>query len=168
MEFIEMKMRLIILSSFLLLSLSCLTASAGEIREIELADGSTISGEVLSLSNGIYTVKSDILGTVRIEEKNIRTIRMKLPSASDGVGPTGGATASGGGIKSLQEKILSDKEITGLIQSLQNDPDFKKILQDPEIMKAVNEGDIAALSADPRFMKLLNNATVKEIEKKVK
>ncbi len=161
-------MRPLILSWFLLLSLSCLTASAGEVREIELTDGSTISGEVLSLSNGIYTIKSDSLGTLRIEETKIRAIRAKLPPTSNGAVPAGGATAPTGEMKSLQEKMLSDKEIMGLIQSLRDDPDFKKILEDPEIMKAVNEGDIAALSANPRFMKLLNNATVKEIEKKVK
>ncbi len=161
-------MRLMILSWFLLLSLSYLTASAGEVREIELTDGSTITGEVLSLSSGIYTIKSDILGTLRIEETKIRAIRATLPPASNGGGLASSATVSTGEMKSLQAKMLSDKEIMSLIQSLENDPDFKKILDDPEIMKAVNEGDFAALSANPRFMKLLNNTTVKEIEKKVK
>ncbi len=64
--------------------------------------------------------------------------------------------------------MLSDKETMSLIQTLQSDPEFNKILEDPEIMKAVNSGDIAALQANPRFMMLLNNATVKEIVKKVK
>jgi hypothetical protein len=63
--------------------------------------------------------------------------------------------------------MTSDKEIMSMIQSLRNDPDFKKILEDPEIMKAVQAGDVPALMANPRFMKLMNNATVKEIEKKV-
>ena len=64
--------------------------------------------------------------------------------------------------------MTGDKEIMALIQSLQDSPEFKQILEDPEIMKAVNDGDIAALTANPRFMKLLDNATVQEIEKKVK
>ena len=55
-----------------------------------------------------------------------------------------------------------------LIQSLQSDPAFQKMLEDPEIMKAVNAGDVAALMARPDFMNLLNNATVREIQKKVK
>lgn len=161
-------MRPMILSWFLFLSLLCLTASAGDLREIELTDGSTISGEVLSLNNGIYTIKSDSLGTITIDETKVRAIRAKLSSSGGGVGPASGGTASTGEVKSMQEKMLSDKEIMSLIHSLQNDPDFKKILEDPEIMKAVNEGDIATLAANPRFMKLLNNATVKEIEKKVR
>ncbi len=161
-------MRLFFRCLLLILAVTIQIASAGEVREIELIDGSTISGEVLSLSNGIYTIKSDSLGTIKIDETKIRAIRKKLSSSGGGAGPASGGTASTGEVKSLQEKMLSDKEIMSLIQSLRNDPDFKKILEDPEIMKAVNEGDVAALTANPRFMKLLNNATVKEIEKKVR
>ncbi len=35
-------------------------------------------------------------------------------------------------------------------------------------MKAVNSGDVADLQANPHFMMLLNDATVKEIVRKVK
>jgi hypothetical protein len=62
--------------------------------------------------------------------------------------------------------MMSDMEIVGLIQSLQNDSDFKKALEDPEVMKPVNEGDIPSLTSNPKFIKLLNNATVKDIQQK--
>jgi hypothetical protein len=159
-------MRIIILVWVLLFSLSIRTSSAGEVREIELTDGSIITGEVQSLSSGIFTIKSESLGTIRVEESNIRAIRAKPPTAVNGAGPGGGNTA--GTVKKLHEKMTGDKDIMALIQSLQDSPEFKKIIEDPEIMKAVNEGDIAALTANPGFMKLLDNATVKEIEKKVK
>jgi Tfp pilus assembly ATPase PilU len=77
-------------------------------------------------------------------------------------------TAPGGEVSSLQEKMMSDKEIMSLIQSLQNDSEFQRILEDPEVMKAVNSGDIAALMANARFMKLFNNSTLREIQSKVK
>jgi hypothetical protein len=64
--------------------------------------------------------------------------------------------------------MMNDQEIMGLIQSLQNDPEFKKVLEDPDIMKAVSAGDIPALMANPNFTKLLNNSTVQDIQKKVK
>jgi hypothetical protein len=159
-------MRLIILCCFLLLSLSIQIASAGEVREIELTDGSTITGEVQSLGSGIFTIKSESLGTIRVEESKIRAIRAKSSTAVSGAGPGSGNTT--GAVKNLQEKMTGDKDIMALIQSLQDSPEFKKILEDPEIMKAVNDGDVAALTANPRFMKLLDNTTVKEIEKKVK
>ena len=158
-------MRVYTIVVWFMLGLCTAVAQAGEMKEVVLKDGSVISGEVLSLTNGIYTVKSDILGTIKIEESKIRLIREKSP------GGTGQATlnsGSTGDVKSLQEKMMGDKEVMDLIQNLQNDPDFKKLLEDPEIMKAVNAGDVATLAADPRFVKLLNNPKVQEIQKKVK
>ena len=158
-------MRIILIVWLLLFSLSIRTASAGEVREIELNDGSIITGEVQSFSSGIFIIKSDSLGTVRVEESKIRAIRAKSSTTVSGAGSGSGNT---GAVKNLQEKMTGDKDIMALIQSLQDSPDFKKILEDPKIMKAINDGDIAALTANPQFMKLLDNATVKEIEKKVK
>ncbi len=159
-------MRHIILGWFLLVFLHFSVAAAGEVRKIELTDGTMITGEVQSLNNGIYTIKSDSLGTLKIEDSKVRAIRDK--SSSPAGGAASGNTNTGGELNGLQNKMTSDKEVMGLIQSLQDDPDFKKILEDPEMMKALQEGNITALTSDPRIMKLLNNPTVKEIEKKVK
>ena len=63
---------------------------------------------------------------------------------------------------------MNDPEIMRRIQSLQSDPEFMKALDDPALLQAVNSGDIAALLANPRFLKLLENATVKDIQTKVK
>jgi hypothetical protein len=146
------------------LSLIAGSALAGELREIELKDGSIITGEVVSLNNGIYTIKSDTLGTLKVEESKVRVIRPR--SLSQGPGAAQNNTNSN--VQTLQHRMMSDQEIMGMIQSLQNDPEFKKLLEDPEIMKAVNAGDVAALTANPKFMKLLDNPTVQEIQKKVK
>lgn len=138
------------------------SAPAGELRTIELTDGGTLTGEVLSLSNGMYTIKTPSLGEMRIEESKIRSIRSGSAPA-----PAAGTGASPADTTALQEKLLRDKEVVALIQSLQNDPDFQKVLQDPDLMKAVQAGDLAVLQSHPEFMKLLNNATVGEIRKKV-
>ncbi len=156
-------MRHIMLGLFLLVSLQISVAAAGGMRQIELTDGTVITGEVQSLSNGIYTIKSDSLGTMKIEDSKVRAIRDKSSSPA-----VSGNANAGGELSGLQSKMANDKEVMGLIQSLQDDPDFKKILEDPEMMKALQEGNMAALTSDPRIMKLLNNPTVKEIEKKVK
>lgn len=144
---------------FLAIVAAFAVASAAEIREIELTDGSIITGEVVSLSKGIYTVRSAALGTVKIEESKVRTISSK--------GTVSTAGDSGNGVKSLRDKMMNDGEIMDMIRSLQNDPDFQRILQDPEIMKAVQAGDISALMANPQFMKLLNNQTLQKIRNKV-
>jgi len=42
--------------------------------QIALEDGSVVSGDVVSLENGVYTVRTGSLGTVRIPSSQIRSI----------------------------------------------------------------------------------------------
>jgi hypothetical protein len=70
-------------------------------------------------------------------------------------------------IQTLQKQMMSDQGIMNMIQSLQNDPDFQQVLQDPEIMKAISSGDITTLMANPKFMRILDNKTVHDIETKL-
>jgi hypothetical protein len=157
-------MRQFLICFVVALSLVAGSARAGEVREIELRDGSVITGEVVSLNNGIYTIKSDTLGTLKVEESKVRVNRPRSLSQS----PGSVQSNTNSDVQTLQHRMMSDQEIIGLIQSLQNDPEFKKLLEDPDIMKAVNTGDVATLTANPKFMKQLGNPTVKEIQKKVK
>jgi hypothetical protein len=141
---------------FLVIAAAATVVNGAEISEIELNDGSVITGEIDSFSGGVYTVRSAALGTIQIEESKIRTIRKKSA--------TGTARDTAGQIKSFQDKMLDDPETMQMIQSLQNDPDFQNILQDPEIMRAIQNNDMATLMANPQFMGLLNKQTVQEIK----
>jgi len=144
---------------FLILAIAAGMATAAEMREIELTDGTIVTGEIVSLSGGVYTVRSATLGTLRIEESKVRAIRLK--------GSAGSSANTGREEMSLQNKMMSDGEIMNMIQGLQNDPEFQEILQDAEIMKAVQAGDVATLVTNPKFMRLLDNRTVKDIKNKV-
>ena len=157
-------MRRIMAAALFVLVISAQTAPAGEIREIELNDGSVITGEVLSLSNGIYTVKSDSLGTVRIEEKKIRAVRTRTAASSGG---PSNSTASAQP-ELLMNKMMNNSEIMAIIQGMQDDPDFKKILADPDIMQAVKSNDIETLITKPEFMKLLDKSSVRNIQERAK
>ena len=129
---------------------------AGEIREIELNDGSVLYGEVVSLKDGVYTLKMSSLGTVTIEDSKIRAIRIKTANKT-----------TKEQIQAMQLLMLSDKEIINMLTSLKNDPDVQKILEDPEIIKAVNSGDLETLLSNPKFIKFLSNPTILDIKKKV-
>jgi hypothetical protein len=133
-------------------------SAAAEIKEIELIDGSVITGEVLSLGSGVYTIRTGSLGTLTIDDAKVRAIRPQGSLAS---------SPQAGDIKALQDKMLSNAEVMGLIASLKDDPQFKKALEDPEILNAVNSGDIASLMANPKFLELLHNPTVQNIQQKV-
>lgn len=136
------------------------TSSAAEIKDIELTDGSIITGEILSLNNGVYTIRTGSLGTLKINDAKVRSIRPQNTATSRQSGQTGD-------VKILQDKMMSDQEIMGMIQSLKDDPQFIKILEDPEIMNAVKSGDTAALMANPKFLQLLHNPTVRDIQQKI-
>ena len=149
-------MKQLIVGLLFVFGISLGSALAGEIKEIELKDGTVIYGEIVSFSGGVFTLRPKGLGTVKIEESKIRVIRSGTRE--------GGKQ---GQIQQLQKRMMSDKEVVEMILSLQNDPDVQKILQDPEIMKAVNSGDMDALLSNPKFMKLLENPTIHEIREKV-
>ncbi len=130
---------------------------ASEMREIELTDGSVISGQIVSLSKGVYTVRSGALGTLQIRESKIRAIRTKGPGRED----------TGDQLKSIQQKMMGDDDIMSLVKAVQSDPDFQEVLKDPEVMKAVQAGDIAALMTNPKVMQLLNKQAVQRIKDKI-
>ncbi len=131
-------------------------AFAGETKTFELLDGSIITGEIVSFNDGTFTVKSEILGTVRIDETKIQAIRSRKKRR-----------ISGDEVQTLQEKMMGSEEIFAMILSLQNDPEFLEIIQDPEIMSAVESGDINALISNQKFLKLLENPAIKDIEKMI-
>jgi len=140
---------------------------AGQFSKIELVDGGIIRGEIVSKSDGVYVVKSDSLGTLKVKESEIRIIRVGSAGVTEKgiVSPPKGASASE--IQSLQQSMMNNDEVMGLVMSLQKNPKMQELLKDPDIMKAVSSGDITTLMSNPKFMEFLNNPEVREIQKKV-
>ena len=149
-------MRHFILGLFFLSVVFLGQAFAGETKTFELLDGSIITGEIISYNDGTFTLKSETLGTIRIEETKIRAIRSRK---------NGGI--SGDEVQTLQDKMMGNEQIFAMILSLQNDPEFRAILQDPKIMSAVSSGDINALLSNQNFLKLLDKSTIQDIGKMV-
>jgi hypothetical protein len=152
----SVEMRHFILGSFFLSVVFFGQAFAGETKTFELLDGSIITGEIISYNDGTFILKSEILGTVRIEDTNIRAIRSKEDRG-----------ISGDEVLALQEKMMGNEEIFAMILSLQNDPEFREVLQDPDIMSAVSSGDINALLSNQKFLKLLENPAIQDIGKMI-
>ena len=149
-------MRRLAVSFLLLLFVFTGELYAGEVRMIELNDGSLLYGKIVSLKDGVYTIDTMSLGSVKIEESKIRIIRFKNEDQ-----------AAKEQIQSKQKLMLSDQEIINVIASLKDDPDVQKILKDPALMKAINSGDLETLISNPKFLKLLSNPKILNIKKKV-
>ncbi len=154
------KIALLVIFFFLILMTFSSNLFAGQLNEIELVDGGIILGEIISKSDGVYVVKSESLGTLKVKESEIRFIRMESAGATEkGIAsPPKGAAASE--IQSLQQSMMNNDEVMGLVMSLQKNPKMQELLKDPGFMKAVSAGDITTLMSNPKFIELLNNPEV--------
>lgn len=143
----------------LIIGLCLLAHSAwAEVREIELKDGSVITGTVRSFDGKNYIIDSESLGTISLSSGEIKTIR-SAASANNAI--------SQSEVIGLQQRLLNDKDIMALMQTLQNDPQIQSILSDPKLLQSVTSGDVQGLMDNPKFKALMENPTIREITKKI-
>ncbi len=130
-------------------------AAAAEQRVIELSDGSRIRGEIVSKQGDTWTIRTDALGEVRVDSARIRSIGMSASA------PAG--SAESGSLGAIKSSIANDAGLMARIMSLQNDPQVRAILSDPEIMSAVRSLDFEALRNNPKFRSLMENEEMQSI-----
>jgi hypothetical protein len=133
---------------------------------IELKDGSRITGEIQGLEKGVYTIVSPSIGTVRVAQSNIARIVYsgdvsKAAVASDK--PAAHDDAMTHEFQQLQSSLAQDPATVQSIMSLQSDPQIQAVLNDPVIMKAIQEGDFTSLLGNPKIQALENNEHVKQL-----
>ncbi|GJL77076.1 MAG: hypothetical protein NPINA01_00650 [Nitrospinaceae bacterium] len=142
-------------------------ALANSLNRFELKDGSVIQGSILSYSQGVYQINSDVLGTISLPESKIRAIH---PAGDSNAGASSQdetqSTQSSQQIDRLQQEMLSDPETVQLIQQLQNDPSVQEILQDRELMEAIQQGNLNRVGTDPKIQELMKNQSVGKIIEK--
>lgn len=126
---------------------------------IEMLDGSTVNGDVVSYSNGYYVIDSASLGRLEIDESTIRSIE---PG-----GPAGRGDGAGAQIQSIQQQISASPALLEMITGLQSDPDLQAALNDPQFINLIMSGDLAALKKNPRFLEVLDNPSIQAIVRAV-
>ncbi len=162
-----------------LLAMFCSSLSAyGEtLRELELTDGSTIRAEIVSMSNGVYRVRSEALGEIEIPEHRIKAIRsseeeptaktrMETEPEETFTSPTETTPAPAPSTEDLQQVFQQDPAAMEKILSLQGDPLVQSILDDADTMRAIEAGDIGTLLNDPKIRALMSHPTVRDLSGK--
>jgi hypothetical protein len=142
-------------------------AIAGQINEVVLIDGGTILGEIVSHHDGEYIIKSPTLGTLKIDESKIRVIRIQHGPSVEKNPPDAPKQYSNQDIQSIQKSIMNNDKIMQKVLSLQTNPQMKEILNDPDILEALNSGNFSALLSNPKLLEMLNNPEIKEIQKEI-
>ncbi len=152
-------MRLKNILLFLLTIFISSQAFAGPTQNIELTDGSIVRAEVISLSDGTYTLRSDTLGDMRISAAKIKSIATPaLPTAA--ANPAAASTAE---LDSIRKSLINNPSSMAKIESLQNDPLVKDILNDEATMRAINTGDVSTLMNNPKIKALMEHSTVRDL-----
>lgn len=142
------------------LAIALLGVASGALASptIVLKDGSRIEGEIRSIEHGVYTVVSPSLGTVHVAQSSIVRIVYSgdvSPAAGSSVKSPARDDAMTRDIQQLQTRIAQDPGAMQSIMNLQSDPQIQAILNDPAIMKAIQEGD---------YVSLLGNAKIQALE----
>lgn len=138
-----------------------LPARSDVIREVELTDGSRLQAELISLQSGVYTLRSESVGEIKIPAEKIKTIR--LTGTADTPAPASQAAVPNISpqVSTLQHALIQNPSNMDKILSLQDDPLVQSILEDPKTMQAINAGDIGSLLADPKIQTLMQHPTVR-------
>lgn len=137
---------------------------ADQVRAIDLVDGSVVVGEIVSADHGAYTVKTDRLGIITLKDSDIVAIR--TAAQTPGPAPSSAQVRPshhGESLQSVRQRIMGDATLLQSVNALKDDPEIQKILQDPELMKAIQAGNIEALKDNPKIQDLMNNPTVQGI-----
>ena len=170
-------MNKLILSSIILILPFSTACFADQV--ITLKDGSQIKGDLSGIVNGVYTIKTPIIGDVHVSANDVASI------TNNGV-PVAGAPANnmppGGNnapvyqgtqpnlpanidqqIASGQQKLMSNPQSMAALQEMMQDPQIMQALQDPALVQAVTTHDYRALQNNPRLMELMNNPKMKAL-----
>ncbi|MCL0046134.1 hypothetical protein M1N16_07940 [Nitrospinaceae bacterium] len=151
-------------SIFLFLWAVSSASHAGVVSQIQLLDGSVIRAEIISFSNGVYKLRSESLGTISVEEKRVQSI---LPNESQISGtPAQLETADplvGQKVQGLQQKLTSDPKTMEMLLDLGNDPSMIGVLNDKDLMRAIQQGNLSTVIKNPKIQKLMKSKAVGDV-----
>lgn len=149
-------------------------SAADDLTRFELDDGSVIVGEPLGLTDGVFRIRTQTLGDIDIEVTRIRRMQQAGADAAadgnaagaDAFGATGNNAAPAGyasQIQALQQSMVSDTGIMESIMALQQDPELRQAMQDPELMGLITSGNVEALRNHEAFGRLMNHPGIRAI-----
>ncbi|MDD4957658.1 MAG: hypothetical protein PHH49_08115 [Candidatus Omnitrophica bacterium] len=149
----------------LLITITTLTSMAAPSSRVELKDGSSINGEVVSLQDGIYTIMTSALGEIKIGAGSISRIESESPAPNSTARYEQAVSAPSisSQVEGYKKALTANAEISSMISDLGSDKELQNILKDPQIVSAVTSANVPALMGNEKFMDLMNNPKIQEI-----
>jgi len=136
-------------------------SSEGDGQIITLKDASIIYAKVIDDTGGFFVIKSPALGEVKIRTNEIHSIKSTNPQSA--ILPTTALSSDPADVTLAEKPDADNSEV----KQLANNPDLvKAVLGDPNMMKAIQKGDIATLRGSPVVRQLLSDPQTKSLIKR--
>lgn len=161
---------------FAILILSANTVAFGDQSKqvITLKDGSQIKGQLSGIDNGIYTVKTPIIGDVHVAANDVASItNVNAPALL----PANTAALSDQSstdtltmdqkIAANQKALMSNPQSMATLQEMAQDPEIMQALQDPALVQAITSKDYQAVQNNPQVQALLSNPKMQALMKRL-
>ena len=159
--------------------------SAGNSR-ITLNDGTTIYGKVVGMSNGVYSIQTDTMGEININADNVIEISSSSSNNSSKVqmnildGDPKRRTSSNDFLNSSRDNsdayaqqqqnvntrvqsMMMDQNFLNNLTNLGSSPEMQSVLNDEEIMNAIQNGDYDYLMNNSKINDLMNSSGIQDI-----
>lgn len=168
------------LVAFVCLGISpLLFAGDGDLQAITLKDNSVIRARVTEMSGGFYSVKSPTLGDIKIATGEVVSIQpdgaaaqgVQTPAAVLTTGLVPAQPSPGpAGVESLKAAVVSKvqswastREGMDAMMNFSQNPAVKAIMNDPQVMQAIQNSDYPALMKSPAIKGLLDSPQTKSL-----
>jgi hypothetical protein len=153
----------ILLFCILFLSAGILSYADDAEQVIILKDGSQIKGVLSGIDNGVYTVKTPIIGDVHVAAGDVASITNGNGTAATAPAALAPAPSSGTApnmdaqIAASQKQLMSNPQSMATLQEMAQDPDIMQALSDPALVQAVTTHDFQAVQNNPKIQELMSN-----------
>jgi hypothetical protein len=162
-------MRKTMIFALVWLAITAGCAFSAETSDIILDDGSVIRADVVSLQDGVYTLRSSSMGDFKIDANRVSQINRHrdgqspaaaLPGQSDQM-PFASREEFKAKVETTQAALMNDPEAMKAAARMAAKPEFQKLLQDPEALAALKSGDTETLMKKPSFQAIMNDPEMK-------
>ncbi len=162
----------VILIFILLLAPTCTVVFADQAEQvITLKDGSQIKGVLSGINDGVYTVKTPIIGDIHVAASDVASITNGNTPPPVAALPANNAPAPSGAmdqqIAAQQQKLMNNPQSMATLQEMMQDPEIAQALQDPALVQAVTSHNYAAVQSNPNVQKLMSNPKMQALLKQL-
>jgi len=157
--------KIILLFAIFIFSLSSVSFADPAEQTITLKDGSQIKGVLAGIDNGVYTVKTPIIGDIHISAADVASITNGDVPVAAAQAPAAQASAPNmdAQVEANQKQLMSNPQSMATLQEMMQDPEIAQALQDPSLVQAVTSHDYAAVQSNPNVQKLMSNPKMKAL-----